>query len=368
MEDLRAARRRQPAQPRAKLTPRFYGAVAVVVVVLLIVVIAFAAGGGSDSGGSLAILGSKGVAEFDRLKVNEMGAVMVLEYHMIGPEDASTNYGRWTRSPENFRGDLEALYTEGYRAIPLKDYVTNNVTVEAGYTPVIFTFDDSTNSQFNYVAEGGTPVIDPNCAVGIMEDFSRQHPDFHMTATFYVLPSLFGQEEYAGMKLQYLADHGYDIGNHTVSHAALSKVTPEKAVQEIAGNIDLIRKYLPGYEEKSIALPLGEEPKDQSVLASGTSGETSYSFVSSLLVGSNPAPAPNDANFNPMRLPRIQALALSHKEGSAGSDAYLQYFRDNPERRYRSDGDPGVVTIPKHILPRVNQASIDEQGKQLRTY
>lgn len=368
MEDARAMRRQQPARRKAKLTPRFYGVVAVVVVVLLIVVIAFAAGGGSDSGGSMAVLGSKGVAEFDRLKVNEMGAVMVLEYHMIGPEDASTNYGRWTRSPENFRGDLETLYAEGYRCVSLKDYVTNNVTTEPGFTPVIFTFDDSTNSQFNYIIENGSPVIDPDCAVGIMEDFSRQHPDFHMTATFYVLPSLFGQEEYAGMKLQYLADHGYDIGNHTVSHTALSKLTSEKAVQEIAGNIDMVRKYLPGYEEKSIALPLGEEPQDQAVLVSGTSGETSYNFVGSLLVGSNPAPAPNDFNFNPMRLPRIQALALSHKEGSAGSDAYLQYFRDNPERRYRSDGDPDTVTIPKHVLPRINQASLQTQGKQLRTY
>jgi hypothetical protein len=250
----------------------------------------------------------------------------------------------------------------------LKDYATNNVSVEPGYTPVIFTFDDSTNSQFNYVLDGGTPVIDPTCAVGIMEGFAREHPDFHMTATFYVLPALFGQEEYAGMKLKYLAEHGYDIGNHTVSHAALSKLSAEKAVQEIAGNIDVVRKHVPGYEEKSIALPLGEEPKDQAVLASGTSGDTSYSFVSSLLVGSNPAPAPNDREFNPMRMPRVQALAITDKEGSAGSDAYLQYYRDNPERRYRSDGDPNVITIPKHVQPRVNQESVQAQGKELRTY
>ncbi len=367
MENLRAMRRRQPARRKARFTPRFYGIVAVAAVILLIVVVAIAAGGGGGGGG-MVVLGSKGVAEFNRLKVNEMGSVMVLEYHMIGPEDASTNYGRWTRSPENFRADLETLYAEGYRCIPLKDYVTNNISVEAGFTPVILTFDDSTRSQFNYLVEDGGPVIDPDCAVGIMEDFSRRHPDFHMTATFYVLPSLFGQEEYAGMKLRYLVDHGYDIGNHTVSHTALSKLSSEKAVQEIAGNIDLVRKHLPDYEQRSIALPLGEEPADQSVLASGTCGETSYIFVSSLLVGSNPAPAPNDAAFNPMRLPRIQALALSHKEGSAGSEAYLQYFRDNPERRFRSDGDPDTVTIPKHILPRLDQASLDKQGKQLRTY
>ncbi len=186
-----------------------------------------------------------------------------------------------------------------------------------------------------------------------------------MTATFYVLPVLFGQDEYIEMKLKYLAEHGYDIGNHTVSHAALSKITPEKATQEIAGNIDIVRKYLPGYEEKSIALPLGEEPKEQSVLASGTSGETTYNFVASLLVGSNPAPAPNDREFNPMRLPRVQALALSHKEGSVGSDWWIQYFRDNPERRYRSDGDPAVITIPKHVQPRIKQESLGDKRSGL---
>ncbi len=361
MEEMRTARRSRPVARGPKFTPRFYGTAAVALLVIVILVIALAAGGGgSGPTGGMAVLGSGGVAEFNRLKVNEMGTVMVLEYHMIGAED------RWTRSPENFRGDLETLYTEGYRCISLKDYATNNISVAAGYTPVIFTFDDSTGSQFRYILEGDKPVIDPTCAVGIMEDFSRQHPDFNMTATFYVLPSLFGQEEYAAMKLKYLADHGYDIGNHTVGHAALSKLSADKATQEIAGNIDIVRQYLPGYEEKSIALPLGEEPKDQSVLVSGQSSGTEYHFVSSLLVGSNPAPSPNDRDFNPMRMPRVQALSLANKEGSAGSESWFQYFRDNPERRYRSDGDPNIVTIPKHIEPRVNQPTLGE--KRLRTY
>jgi peptidoglycan/xylan/chitin deacetylase (PgdA/CDA1 family) len=361
MEEMRTARRSRPVARGSRFTPRFYGIAAVVLLVIVILVIALVAGGGGSSPtGGMAVLGSGGVAEFNRLKVNEMGTVMVLEYHIIGAED------RWARSPENFRSDLETLYAEGYRCVSLKDYATNNITVAAGFTPVIFTFDDSAASQFKYILEGDKPVIDPTCAVGIMEDFDRQHPDFNMTATFYVLPSLFGQEEYAEMKLKYLAEHGYDIGNHTVNHSALSKLTSDKATQEIAGNIDIVRKYLPGYEEKSIALPLGEEPKEQAVLASGQSNGTEYRFVSSLLVGSNPAPAPNDRDFNPMRMPRVQALALTNKEGSAGSESWFQYFRDNPERRYRSDGDPNIITIPKHVEPRVNQSTLGD--KRLRTY
>ena len=50
------------------------------------------------------------------LAPNELGRVMVLEYHKIDyPEE------RWTRTPENFRRDLETLYSRGYRLQSLKD-------------------------------------------------------------------------------------------------------------------------------------------------------------------------------------------------------------------------------------------------------
>ena len=364
MQDRTGARKRparRAARGKLRLTPRFYGMAGLVglfLVVLLVVLAARGCGGSNPAGQAQA--GIQGTAELNRLKVNELGMVMVLEYHVIGPDD------RWSRSPDNFRADLETLYAEGYRCVSLKDFVTNNIKVEAGFTPVVFTFDDSSVSQFRYIEQDGKPVIDPDCAVGIMEDFARRHPDFGMTATFYVLPAMFGQPEYAEMKLKYLVEHGYDIGNHTVSHTALSKLSPEKAVQEIAGNIQEVRKYLPDYEEHSIALPLGEKPQDASVLVSGEYGGTSYRFVASLLVGSDPAPAPNDRKFDPMNLPRVQALALAHKEGSVGSEAWMQFFRQNPECRYRSDGDPSTVTIPRHVLPRVNMDSLGD--RKLRTY
>ncbi|HEX2999623.1 MAG TPA: hypothetical protein VHR86_05235, partial [Armatimonadota bacterium] len=43
---------------------------------------------------------------------NELGRVLVLEYHQIGDHEA-----RWTRTPENFRKDLETLYKHGFRAV-----------------------------------------------------------------------------------------------------------------------------------------------------------------------------------------------------------------------------------------------------------
>jgi hypothetical protein len=346
---------------RVKFTRRFYALITVFMVSVLALIGALAIRGCGEAGRTgIASLTGSGLADLNRLKVNELGSVMVLEYHNIGEE------GRWSRSPENFRKDLETLYNEGYRCISLKDFVQNNIKVAAGFTPVVFTFDDSTISQFRYIMEGNKPVIDPDCAVGIMEEFSRQHPDFNMTATFYVLPSLFGQDEYIEQKLKYLVEHGYDIGNHTYTHPALASISREKAVEEIARGIEMVRAYLPNYEMLSIALPLGSEPKDPSILVSGKSGEIEYNFICSLLVGAYPSPSPVDYNFNPMRMPRVQALALSLDSGRCGSEAWLQYFRENPERRYISDGDPQTVTVPKHMQPRVNGAALGD--KKLRVY
>ncbi len=341
-----------------KLTRRFYYMiVGIAAVVVLVIVIAAATCSGPNANPfSNAKLG---VADMQRLKVNEAGSVMVLEYHKIGEE------GRWSRSPNAFRAELKTLYDEGYRAISLTDWATNNVKAPAGTTPVIITFDDADISQFRYLDNGGSLQIDPDCAMGIMEQFAKDHPDFGMTATFYVLPGPFGQEQYAQQKLEFLKSKGYDIGNHTVSHTSLEKLSDDKAIEEIAGNVKMVQGYLPGYEEKSIALPNGSEPKNPAVLVSGTYDGASYNLICSLLVGSNPSPAPGIKGFSPMRMPRVQTLALSLDKDNLGSEAWLSYFRENPERRYRSDGDPNYVTVPQYMSDRITG---DLSGKQLRTF
>lgn len=351
--------RRKP-KAKLKLKPQAYAVIAILVLVLLIAFISILSAGGKEESSREEKTSEVSLAELSRLRINELGSVMVLEYHAIGEE------GRWSRTPENFRNDLETLYAEGYRCIRLKDFATNNIKTELGFTPVVLTFDDSTESQFRYIERDGELIIDPDSAMGIMEQFKAEHPDFNMTATFYVLPSLFGQEEYMEKKLNFLVDNGYCIGNHTVNHEGLGNISAEKGVQEIVGNIEMVQKYLPGYEQKSIALPLGSEPEDQSILVSGSLGNTSYNFVASLLVGSNPSPSPNDAGFDAMRMPRVQVLAQSLDQSNLGSEAWLQFYRENPERRYRSDGNPDTVTIPAHALPRIHEEAIE--GKELIVY
>lgn len=357
----RAARKR-PRQ-RVKFTRRFYVATGLsAALVLVIILAATLASGGGNGGIPAALKSAMGLQEADlyRMRVNELGSVMVLEYHVIGEE------GRWSRTPENFRGDLDYLYNEGYRCTSVADLAGNKIAVEAGRTPVALTFDDSDPSQFRYIDQDGKVVVDPRCALGVMEQFKKEHPDFHITATFYVLPRLFGQEEYTEKKLRFLLDNGYDIGNHTVNHVSLGNVDEATAVKEITGNISEVQKYLPGYEELSIALPNGSEPKNYDVLEEGSLNGVKYRLIASLLVGANPASAPCESSFDPMRIPRIQALDPSLDNGSAGIYAWLQYFKENPERRYCSDGDPETVTVPKHMTDRVDGDKLGQ--KKLRTY
>ena len=361
MEGTERPVRRHPRQ-RIRFTRRFYIVVgSVAIVILVIILIAALSGGGSaEFESAVSTIGSQNQGELYQLKVNELGAVMVLEYHKIGEE------GRWSRTPENFRADLEFLYNEGYRCVSMKDYATNNIDVELGYTPVVLTFDDSDPSQFKYVEEDGQVVIDPRCAMGVMQQFASDYPDFNITATFYVEPRLFGQDEYIEEKLQYLVDSGFDIGNHCVNHPQLSELDDNAVLEEITGNIEAVQAYLPDYEEASLALPYGSEPANTALLAGGSLNGITYNFVASLLVGANPAPAPCDSSFDPLRLPRVQALDPSLDTGDSGIYAWIQYFMENPERRYRSDGNVDIVTVPKHMIDRIDQAKLGD--KKLNSY
>jgi allophanate hydrolase subunit 2 len=98
---------------------------------------------------------------------NEMGQIMVIEYHIIGPDEANSQY---TRTPENFRKDVALLKTEGYYPISLRDMISGNIEVPAGKSPVVFTFDDSSIGQYNLLADG---TLDPDCALGILQAWKR---------------------------------------------------------------------------------------------------------------------------------------------------------------------------------------------------
>jgi peptidoglycan/xylan/chitin deacetylase (PgdA/CDA1 family) len=265
---------------------------------------------------------------------------MILEYHKIDyPEN------RWTRTPENFRRDLETLYSKGYRAVNLGDFLDRRIKTPRGTTPVVFTFDDSSPGQFRYVDGNGGLTIDAKSAVGILDQFSREHPDFGRAATFFVLPGaskpnrLFNQPEFEGKKLQYLVSQGYEIGNHTLWHANLGKYDEATVRTQIAEAQQWIQRLVPDYRIRTIALPHGVYPKNVDWALRGSAKGTSYSHDAILMVAGGPAMSPFDRRFEPTRLPRVQAV-------EADLTFWLRYFDRNPGERFVSDGDPGTLTVP----------------------
>jgi peptidoglycan/xylan/chitin deacetylase (PgdA/CDA1 family) len=274
------------------------------------------------------------------LTPNELGRVMILEYHKIDyPEE------RWTRTPENFRRDLETLYAKGYRLINLGDLLDRKIKIPAGTTPVVLTFDDSSPGQFRYVEANGSVQIDPKSAIGVLEAFIAEKPDFGRGGTFYVLPGaskpnrLFNQPEYEGKKLQYLVNHGYEIGNHTLWHANLGKY-PEATVRaQVAEAQVWIQRHVPDYKTRTLALPHGVYPPDVSWVLHGSAKGTTYNHDAVLMVAGGPAPSPFSRAFDPVRLPRIQAVERDLAY-------WLNYFDKNPHERFVSDGDTNSVTVP----------------------
>ncbi len=270
---------------------------------------------------------------------NELGRIMILEYHKIDyPED------RWTRTPENFRRDLEALYAGGYRLQSLGALVEGRITVPAGPTPVVLTFDDSSPGQFRYVERDGQLEIDPRSAVGILEAFIREKPDFGRAATFFVLPAadppnrFFNQPEYVGRKLRWLVEHGYELGNHTLWHANLGKYDETVVRTQLAEAQAWVQKYVPDYQFRVLALPHGVYPRRVDWALTGSAKGTTYRHEAILMVSGGAAPSPFAARFDPVRLPRIQAVG--HDLAS-----WLTRFDRNPGDRFVSDGDPATVTI-----------------------
>ncbi len=282
------------------------------------------------------------------LRPNEIGRVMILEYHKIeAPE------GRWARTPENFRRDLERLWERGYRLVALNDLVDGKISLPAGATPVVLTFDDSSPGQLRFIERNGKAEVATDCAVGILEAFARRHPEFGLKATFYVLPGaeqphkLFGQPEHERAKLQYLAAKGLEIGNHTLWHANLAKYPEAVVRKQLAAAQEQIGKLAPGVRLRTLALPMGAYPKELDWAIKGSLNGSSYRHDAILMVAGGAAPSPFSKKFDPYRLPRIQAT-------DSEIARWLSHFEKNPQERFVSDGDPATITIPKGERARLS--------------
>ena len=309
---------------------------------------------------NLIIYISKGI-NYEELKVDESGNVPIMMYHGIhnvtDNEYTGGNVDKdgYQRTTEAFIKDLEFYYKSGYRMIRLEDYVNGIIDVEAGYSPIIITFDDglSNNLKVTGLDSDGNIIIDPNCAVGVLESFKQKYPDYNVTATFFINGGLFNQSEYNEKILNWLIDNGYDIGNHTYSHVDFTTVSKDKSVQEVGSMYNLLDKYIPGKYVNIVALPFGspydKDHENFNSILSGVYNDKEYNTIATLRVGWEANYSPFNKNFDKTFLKRIRAYDNNGKEFDI--EMNFDILENN---RYISDGDKNTITIPKDKEDKIN--------------
>ena len=293
---------------------------------------------------------------------NEMGRIMVLEYHLITDHNSA-----YSRERGQFRKDLELLYDRGYRPVNMSDVLDKKLNLPRGFSPVVMVFDDASPEQFRYIENNGKLEIDPTSGVGIWLDFKKTHPEWSNKAVYCLLSgasaghNFFGDRGIQGQKsnwrfqkVKWLADNGFELCDHTLWHAQLSKY-PDAFVQEqIARNALAIDSAVPGYKIRSMALPQGLWPKNRALASKGSwtnpkTGKTvSYDWPVVFEVAGGPMRSPYDPAFNPGSTPRIQVI------GNAIESAINKLEKSG--NMYISDGNPTVVARPAAVPPAAQAA------------
>lgn len=237
-------------------------------------------------------------------KAISFDSVPILMYHEFN--DPSEYGPRYTVSADVFRRQLRWLNDNDYVSISLEDYVNGDFSrIPSDKRPVALTFDDSTPGQLRYLPDD---TVDPDCAVGVMMDFYKHNPEFGLNGTFYVdfvdksgdhqVP--FGQSGLEDEKLLFLAELGFEIGNHTLEHVRMRREGSRKVKNSIFFAGYMVSLLAPGLEMKSIAYPTGEIP----VKGDKTAYVHDHDFAVAAWGGR--APLPGSKRFDRYKIPRIE--------------------------------------------------------------
>ena len=309
---------------------------------------------------------------YQEVKPNEVGTILVAMYHGLADEETYNNgskdFKMYQRKIEDFKKDLNYMYEHGYRPISIRDYVDNNITVEAGFTPIVLTFDDGLQTAFSLEQENNEYVVAKDTAVSIMDEFAKEHPDFGKAATFYINGNqdAFGEVGTLEERIKFLVNDGYGVGNHTRDHANLYELDGQN-IQEQIGTIDQdIKKILPDYKVDTIALPFGSRPKEElrKYLEEGEFDGQKYSYNIAFRVGySAPYVSVNNVKFSPYNHPRVTASDMADWDMWYAFDYFDNQY---PSMKYISDGKPNRIAVPKSWEERVNKDSL--LGKELFIY
>ena len=321
---------------------------------------------------TLNIIVSLGVLDKEKLKndkINELGNIPIMMYHGIeNKKDSETKYTGgnidkegYNRTTESFRKDLEFYYEKGYRMIRLDDYVNGIINTEYGKSPIVLTFDDGNENNLKVTGldDKGNIIIDPNSAVGILEEFKKKYPDYNVTATFFVNDSLFNQKEYNDKIIKWLVENGYDVGNHTKGHVDFKKIDKIKTQEAISYVYKQLDEIIPNKYVKIIALPFGspynKSHENYNYILNGEYEDYKYETIAALRVGWESELSPFNKDFDKTFLKRCRAYDNNGKDFDIEMN-----FRILENKKYISDGNSDTIVTSSNNENIVNSNNVLE--------
>ena len=169
--------------------------------------------------------------------------VPVLIYHSVRPDylGETRNQKDFSITPELFEQQLMYLKKNGFTVISL-DQLTNDVvtgTTSPVRKPVVLTFDDGLENQYKYAF----PLLQK----------------YHMIGTFYIYThplDTHNPHYLTWEQVKNLNTAGMTIGDHTITHPFLSKLSPEALRSEVLTAKIEIEKEI-GEPVRHFASPFG---------------------------------------------------------------------------------------------------------------
>lgn len=165
----------------------------------------------------------------------------ILMYHHIAdlPSNASELDRTWTVSPANFEAQIAMVAQRGFHTVTMAQvasYLKKGQPLPS--KPIVVSFDDGW-------AEGYT------IAFPILKKYN-------LIGTFFVYTGALDHKAFLQWaQLEDMSRAGMDIESHTQSHPHLRDLSPDQALQEIAGSKAILEKRL-GKPVSSIGYPFGE--------------------------------------------------------------------------------------------------------------
>ncbi|MCZ8345952.1 MAG: polysaccharide deacetylase family protein [Leptospiraceae bacterium] len=286
-----------------------------------------------------------------KFEIDELGMIPIFTYHKITSQDNLMN-----RKPSSLLKDLDYLRTNNYYLITVDELYRGYIDAPHGYLPAILSFDDSHVSQFKYLDQN---KIDPNSAIGILENYKIKYPKFRVRAIFFVTPcqrgqnELFGQKQWTKKKLIFLLENGYEIGNHSCSHPSFQTTSIDKIQADLYLSQRKIQEFLPKFKYNSLATPYGSYPKrkDWSLLAKSSNRKFTYNHRLIFSYSNRMSLSPFSKNFNLQRVSRLHGF-------EEALISYREKVQSGEWKPYVSDGNPNTITIPKSRRDELKNPSI----------